>query len=320
MLNGSSHPAWKGFNILPMQIELCCPAKINLLLAVTGRRGDGFHDLISLVAPLEFGDTLRLSRSPNNRGIRLRTEGIELSEGADNLAWRAAEGFFDRFGIEEGLDIEIVKRIPIGAGLGGGSSDAAGVLRGLSALFGIDDGKALLELAAGLGSDCPLFLNGKPLIMRGRGEELEPLGGPCRQSLVGTSVALFKPSFGISTVWAYKALAAKRSCYASADDVENVLDRWRNGDLPLPDLLENSFDSVVGAKYPGIPLLLERISDDTGCRGLMSGSGSACFALGSSHEYGRIKEIVRECWGEQAFFQETTITDIGLTEYPSISS
>ena len=68
-----------------MQIELCCPAKINLLLAVTGRRGDGFHDLISLVAPLEFGDTLRLSRSPNNRGIRLRTEGIELSEGADNL-------------------------------------------------------------------------------------------------------------------------------------------------------------------------------------------------------------------------------------------
>ena len=115
-----------------MSIELLCPAKINWLLAITGRREDGFHELVSLVAPLAFGDRLRLNRGTDKRGISLKILGAELTDGPNNLAWRATELFLKRFGLEGSIDIEIEKHIPIGAGLGGGSSDAVGVLKGLS--------------------------------------------------------------------------------------------------------------------------------------------------------------------------------------------
>ena len=303
-----------------MPIELFCPAKINWLLAVTGRREDGFHDLVSLVAPLAFGDRLRLSRGQHKRGIDLKISGMELTDGPDNLAWRAAECFLERFGLEGSIDIEIEKRIPIGAGLGGGSSDAVGVLRGLAALFEIDDESGLLELAAEIGSDCPLFLKGEPVLMRGRGEKLETLDEKARMALAGTPVALFKPAFGISTVWAYKALAADITQYADPELVERDLVGWRAGKLPFSSLMQNSFEQVVGDKYPCIPLLMDRIRQETGCRCLLSGSGSACFAVGQADSFGQIRQIARECWGERVFFQETTISDIGLTEAPGISS
>lgn len=303
-----------------MPIELLCPAKINWLLAITGKREDGFHELVSLVAPLAFGDRLRLGRRSSKEGISLRIRGSDLSAGPDNLARRAAEAFRDRFKLEGGVDLELVKRIPIGAGLGGGSSNAAGVLRGLATLFGIDDETALMELAAELGSDCPLFLKGEPVVMRGRGERLEPLGEQQKRSLVGTPIALFKPSFGISTAWAYRALAADPSRYADPQEVERALVEWAGSELPLTELLDNSFESVVGHKYPCLSLVMNTIREVTGCRCLLSGSGSACFAVGPAEAFGRIREIVRDCWGERAFFQETTISDIGLTEGPSISS
>jgi 4-diphosphocytidyl-2-C-methyl-D-erythritol kinase len=303
-----------------MPIELLCPAKINWLLAITGKREDGFHELVSLVTPLAFGDRLRLRRSSSKAGISLRIFGADLSDGPDNLAWRAAELFLDKFGLEVGLDMELEKRIPIGAGLGGGSSNAAGVLRGLSGLFEIDDEASLIELAAELGSDCPLFLKGKPVVMRGRGERLESLSELQRQSLDAAPVALFKPSFGISTAWAYEALAADPSQYTSPQEVELVLDQWGRGDLRLAELLRNSFDPLVSNKYPCILLVKNKILQETGCRCLLSGSGSACFAIGPAEAFRRIREIVRECWGPRAFFQETTISDIGLTEGSGISS
>jgi len=303
-----------------MPIELLCPAKINWLLAITEKREDGFHELVSLVAPLAFGDRLRLRRSLSKGGISLQIFGADLSDGPDNLARRAAELFLDRFDLQVGIDMELEKRIPIGAGLGGGSSNAAGVLRGLSWLFEIDDEATLMELAAELGSDCPLFLRGEPVVMRGRGERLESLNEFQRHSLDAAPVALFKPSFGISTAWAYEALAADPSQYASSQAVEDALQQWSRGDLPLAELLQNSFDPLVGNKYPCIPLLKNKILQETGCRCLLSGSGSACFAIGPVEAFARIREIVREYWGPRAFFQETTISDIGLTEGPGISS
>lgn len=303
-----------------MSIELLCPAKINWLLAITGRREDGFHELVSLVAPLAFGDRLRLNRGTDKRGISLKILGAELTDGPNNLAWRATELFLKRFGLEGSIDIEIEKHIPIGAGLGGGSSDAVGVLKGLAALFKVDDEIALLELATELGSDCPLFLKGEPVLMRGRGEQLEPLDENERRMLDGTPIALFKPAFGISTVWAFKALAADSSQYANPGTVEGELDGWRDGKLPLSDLMQNSFESLVGQKYPSIPLVMDRIRRETGCQCLLSGSGSACFAFGQADFFGQIREIARECWGESAFFQETTISDIGLTEAQGLSS
>ena len=310
---------WKA-QVSPMSIELFCPAKINWLLAITGKRKDCYHEMVSLVAPLAYGDRLRLNRGTDKMGISLKILGAELTDGPNNLAWRATELFLKRFGLEGSIDIEIEKFIPIGAGLGGGSSDAVGALKGLAALFKVDDEIALLELAAELGSDCPLFLKGEPVLMRGRGEKLEPLDEDERRILDGTPIALFKPAFGISTLWAYKALAADISQYANPSTVERSLDGWRDGKLPLSDLMQNSFESVVGQKYPSIPLVMDRIRRETGCQCSLSGSGSACFAIGQADSFGQIREITRECWGESAFFQETTISDIGLTETPGISS
>lgn len=295
-----------------MEITVASPAKINLMLSVTGRREDGFHSLTSLVTPLEFGDTVTLSVEKGSRGISVESTDPSLPVGRENLAWRAAEAFLDRFGRTASVAIRIEKNIPIGAGLGGGSSNAAAVLMGLASLFEVNDRVGLHELASSLGSDCPLFLISEPLVMRGRGDEIERLDEDIRRRLAGQSVVLFKPSFGISTAWAYQSLAAS-GAYADQAKAEERLAEWKGHSRSLGELLSNSFDSVVGVKYPSIPLLLEKAECQSGARCLMSGSGSACFALCDSESARVISTCVADAWGRKAFFQETRIPDIGLT-------
>lgn len=292
------------------EIEIPSPAKINLYLAVTGRRKDGFHSLTSLVAPLKFGDRIAIRARKGRSGIKIDSNSNSIPLGQSNLVWQAASRFVDRFGIEAELFLYIDKRIPVGAGLGGGSSNATSTLRGLSNLFGIDDEPGIRSLAESLGSDCSLFLDNAPVIMRGRGEQLESLEPEVRRGLSGLRLALFKPSFGVSTVWAYKSLAADPSSYIDPKKAEAELGAWGRGELPLGSVLYNSFCSVASQKYPAIPLVLERIRASTGTPCLMSGSGSCCFALGEDQEIERIRELVIESWGANAFFQATRIADI----------
>ncbi len=293
-----------------MEINLPSPAKINLMLAVTGRREDGFHSLTSLVTPLAFGDTVHLSVSRGGDGVTIETTDPSLPVDRANIAWRAADSFLKRFPIEASIHSRIEKRIPVGAGLGGGSSNAASVLKGLASLFEVEDQGALRELAAALGSDCPLFLEPGPSVLRGRGDEIERLGPEAAQSLSGLSLVLFKPSFGISTVWAYQALA-RVGRYADANVAETQLESWSKGALSLEALLANSFDSVVGRKYPSIPLMLETVRRKTEIPCLMSGSGSCCFALCDRDRVPRIRACIEEGWGKRAFFQETLTSVIG---------
>lgn len=301
-----------------MEIEISSPAKINLMLAITGRRDDGFHSLSSLVTPIDFCDTVQLKVDTNAEGIELESTDGSLPTGKANIAWRAADLFLRRFRLQASVAVRIEKRIPVGAGLGGGSSNAASVLKGLARLFGIDETKVLLELAAELGSDCPLFLESEPLIMRGRGEIIERLDDAVKRSLSGRSILLFKPSFGISTVWAYKSLAIK-GAYENASQVESHLEEWKKGTRPLESLLANSFDSVVGRKYPSIPLLLKAIREKTGAPCLMSGSGSCCFALCESGQADSIRDTVAECWGSNAFLASSSVVDIELTGWDGLS-
>jgi len=301
-----------------MEIEISSPAKINLMLAVTGLRDDGFHSLTSLVAPLSFGDTIFLRVEAGKQGISLESSDPALPNDDGNIAWRAGDLFLKRFGLDSKVEIRIEKNIPIGAGLGGGSSNAATVLKGLAALFEIQDGPALRELAEELGSDCPLFLNPEPLIMRGRGEDIERLNDAAKQTLAGESLVLFKPAFGISTPWAYQSLA-RLGDYAEASEAEKRLSAWKEGALSLSELLSNSFDSVVGRKYPSIPLMLESIREKTGVSCLMSGSGSTCFALCDAAKAASVRDLVAEYWGAKAFFQSTRIADIGLTGTNALS-
>lgn len=294
-------------------IRLFSPAKVNLFLAVVGKRDDGFHDLISLVAPISFGDILELSCRGEPGPIELSCTDSKVPLGPENLVVKAADGFRRATGLNGAISIHLEKRIPMEAGLGGGSSNAANTLLALNELnnkpLSPDE---LTELAARLGSDCPLFLHRSPLVMRGRGERIERLSPTLVESLEGRTLAVFKPSIGISTGWAYGALAKRSERYAQAEGVEKQLLAWKSGGLPLDQLLFNTMEIPVFEKFVAFPALFRQIRSELGLRPLMSGSGSSCFVLlPDSSGISRLQAIVREAFGESALFEVCKIvTDL----------
>lgn len=184
-------------------ITLTAPAKINLSLRLLGKRPDGYHEIETLMAPITLADELEISHAhdvvPGN--VTLLCNDLSLPTGPENLCVKAAHSFQEASGIKEPIAITLLKKIPHGAGLGGGSSDAAAVLRGMNVLF--DEplvAEELHQLAASLGSDVPFFLQEKPAWCRGRGEQL--IEAP---SLPTWSLLLIKPPFSIETAWAYQA-------------------------------------------------------------------------------------------------------------------
>lgn len=295
---------------MPASLTVSSPAKVNLYLAVAGRRPDGFHDLVSLVAPLKFGDEIELTIDTGSTDIVLNCDDPAVPEGPDNLAVRAAQAFRDATGIADGVSMTLTKRIPMGAGLGGGSSNAAAVLRGLNTLH--DSPLSDLELStvsAGLGSDCPLFLAGGPCVIRGRGEIVEPVRESVRERLKGQPVFVFKPDFSINTGWAYQTLAASRKVTPTTQWAEKRFNEWLRVDTDIGDLLFNSFEEIVFNKFVALPVIMERLTAEPSVIGrLLSGSGSACFALlDPANSPTELENIVRECLGESAFCQLTAL-------------
>lgn len=289
-------------------VEVFSPAKINLFLAVTGRRPDGFHDLVSVAARLQWGDQLEAAVDGGD-AFTLSCGDPAVPTDGTNLVLRAAEAFRSATGWRPGVRFTLVKRIPIGAGLGGGSSNAAAALRALNRLAGDPLGEpALSALAADLGSDCPLFLADGPVVMRGRGERLAPLPPAAAGRLRGRRILVFKPGFPIATAWAYRRLAALGS-YRPAAEAEAALAAWEAGTAPAEALLANTFESVAFAKFPALPALLDRLRTRCGLAPLLSGSGSACFALlpeGGGPPAAAVAAI-REAWGAGAFIQESRL-------------
>jgi 4-diphosphocytidyl-2-C-methyl-D-erythritol kinase len=283
-----------------------CPAKLNLFLAITGRRADGFHDLVSVAVTLDFGDELTLTRQVADDGtFTLQCDDPDVPSGADNLVLKAARAFAAETGWAGGVDFQLVKRTPMGAGLGGGSSDGVGALLGLNALAGHPlDAAGLRRLAVGLGSDCPLFLGGGPLTMRGRGERLEPWGPASAGRVAGRRVLVFKPPFGVNTAWAYGRLAAAApGSYLPDHDAEARLAAWlRAPDRDPEALCFNNMEPAVFEKFPALPVLAERLEAAFGLRTHMSGSGSACFAfLAKDAPVAGIETAIRRAWGPAAF-------------------
>lgn len=286
-------------------IRLFSPAKVNLLLAVIDKRDDGFHDLVSLISPVSFGDYVSISLLEEPESIDLICNSPSISTGESNLVVKAAKAFLGKVGLQAGLRIELEKNIPMEAGLGGGSSNAATTLLILNLLFNeplkLDD---LSSLASELGSDCPLFLHRQPLLMRGRGERIEFLKKELTDSLEGRKLAIFKPSFGVSTSWAYSQLAKVPERFGDGDLLERDIEKWMVGDLPLFYLLKNSFEAPVFDKFLSLPALFNLIEETTGFHCLMSGSGSCCFAFVDNEEDIRqLKALVRDAWGNDSFFE-----------------
>lgn len=299
-----------------MAVTIFSPAKINLFLAVTGRRPDGYHDLVSVAAPLEFGDELSAepgAATPGADGasaqFTLTCDVPEVPVDATNLILKAAVAFAAATGWKQPVKFRLTKRIPLGAGLGGGSSNAVAALRALNELSGGRASEAQLEALAGaLGSDCALFLRTAPVVMRGRGDRVEALPAGASARLRGRRVLVFKPSFGISTPWAYQRMVARGGDYEPADRAEGRLAAWLESTRPAEELLFNNMETAAFEKFVALPVLREKLQADFGVCARLSGSGSACFALlGEGDEVAPLAAVIRAAWGETATLIETRL-------------
>lgn len=261
-----------------MSLELNSPCKVNLLLNVLGRRADGFHDLETLLHPLAIHD--RLCFEKGRSGVQLSCTEASLPVDSSNLVHRAAVAFLEAVGISDGVSIHLEKRLPLAAGLGGGSANAAVTLLGLNRLFDRPaTPDALTEIAAGLGSDIPFFLQNGPAIGTGRGERIQPIEP--FESLRGTAILLVRPGFGVSTPWAYRSLANHpEGLNGTPGRAVDLAERLRIGGVEAArDGFFNSLEAPVFRKYPILAVLKDYLLEQGAVAALLSGSGSTTFAL-----------------------------------------
>lgn len=244
-------------------------AKVNLVLRVGPARADGFHDLASLFVPLSLADdvVVRLRRDAR---VTCRVPNRPDLDGASNLAARAAEAFRGAFDVHAGCDIEIVKRIPVVAGLGGGSSDAAAVLRVLARAHAVTDRERLAALALDLGSDVPFFLGRGPAWATGRGEALVPADVPT-QHLVLTYPR--DPALAIRAGDAYRWLDEARK------GSPVVMSRRRPGAAFTPAQAKNDLQGPCVARFPALGDTLVRLEKAGARAAMMSGSGPTVFGV-----------------------------------------
>ena len=281
-------------------------AKLNLSLAVTGRREDGFHELVSLVAPIALADTLSLEVG---RPLGLSCDDASLPVDGTNLVLKAVAAYMQRRPSAKVGHFHLAKKVPHGAGLGGGSSDAAAALRLLDHASGDPlGGEALEAIAAEFGSDCPFFVRGQAAIMRGRGERLEALPLVVRSALVGRKVVLVKPPFAVPTPEAY-GLLAKAGKYRPPGQAEAELAAWMTHPSSDPSAIGNDLAAPVFAKYLALPVGLAFFRQTGAANWQMTGSGSACFAFVSDgFDHARLREDVRRAWGPGSWVEETVIS------------
>ncbi len=247
------------------------PAKVNLHLEVLGRRADGYHDLATLMVAVSLYDTLEFRDDPSG-DVRLVCDHPELSSGPDNLVCRAAQLMRQRAGIGSGVEVRLRKRIPLAAGLAGGSSDAAATLAGLNRLWRLGWGPAeLARLGAELGSDVSFFFYAPAAWCTGRGELVEPL--PLGASL---DLVLACPPVGLATASVFRALTVP----SSPRDGAEVCRAVRAGDREeVGRLLFNRLQPAAEGLCPAVARLRARLADRGPLGALMTGSGSTVFAL-----------------------------------------
>jgi 4-diphosphocytidyl-2-C-methyl-D-erythritol kinase len=287
-------------------IQIDAPAKINLFLQVTGRRPDGYHELVTLMCPLGLADRIRLD--PAGPRIRVTCSDPAIPTDTANTTHRAAEIFFrnltrSRLPPLTGVKITIEKQIPVGAGLGGGSSDAAAVFRGLNRLLGYPFQLAeLMEMGREVGADVPFFIFGQPALATGIGERLEPYS-----KLPPYRVLLFYPGVSVSTAEVYKNLdLGLTNCKKKLKDF--VL-KQRPFDAALH--LCNDLETVTLNRYPQVKAAKEALEGRGSLGVSMSGSGSTVFALFADDGTARRALQGLEGITEGSFFLTQLIVDAG---------
>ena len=284
-----------------MALEKNSPCKVNLLLNILGRRADGFHELETVFHPVNLCDHLAFTRASD--GVQLTCSDPALPTDAGNLVHRAATSFLEAANLQDGVKIHLEKKIPLAAGLGGGSGNAATTLLGLNELFDQPLTAARLdELAAGLGSDVNFFLQNKPALATGRGEQVESLSP--FPALQGKAFLLIHPGFGISTAWAYQNLARfPTALNGEPGRARRLVSRLSDGDLAAAGgEFYNSLEAPALDKYPVLALYQDFLREHGAEATLMSGSGSTTFAIAASVTAAEVLaeqfkgQFGRTCW------------------------
>ncbi|MBE7415380.1 MAG: 4-(cytidine 5'-diphospho)-2-C-methyl-D-erythritol kinase [Deltaproteobacteria bacterium] len=258
-----------------MHMKVLAPAKVNLFLRVLGKRPDGYHEIFSLMQPVSLYDEIEISVSDGD-GIEVASDSPDAPGGSENLAYRAASLFLERAGLRKRVSIGIKKRIPVGAGLGGGSSDAASVIMALNGLSGAGfPDRELMEMGARLGSDVPFFFLKGPALARGRGEVLE------RVNLPPLYYVLINPGFHVPTAWVYSSLRLTKKGENNILLYSSEVFADREG---LKKALSNDLEAVTIGRYPEISALKEKLTGAGASGALMSGSGPTVFGVFHSRE------------------------------------
>jgi 4-diphosphocytidyl-2-C-methyl-D-erythritol kinase len=257
-------------------VKIRAPAKINLGLRIVGQRVDGYHLLDTIMVPVSLYDEIQITKiigegrsSTSRLTVICDNPAVPRDEG--NIVFRAAHLIIKENSIRASVAIHIKKRIPIGAGLGGGSSDAAATLIAMNSLFRLNySTRQLKQRAYGLGADVPFFIDRRPARARGVGERLTPI-----KSLPWNWAVIVYPGFPVSTVWVYQRFAAKLTKGMANTSIISPLRK----SFDQRRLLVNDLESVTVARYPRIKFLKEKLIAEGAAGALMSGSGSAVFGL-----------------------------------------
>ncbi len=249
------------------------PAKLNLRLKITGRRPDGYHELVSLMVPIDLFDLLEL-RVIGKRGIELSCEGFRVPASENNLAYQAALSFLSKARIEQGVSIKLTKHIPVAAGLGGGSSDAAATLLTLNEIWSQPFSLSELHaIAVQLGADVPFFLHSKPSLATGIGEILEPV-----EKWPKLWYVIVTPPVQVSTSWVYGHLKLE----LTRGEYDYIVKFLKSVPFAVSAILENDLEKVTSTRFPVIATIKEFLVNAGAEGALMTGSGPSVFGVFSS--------------------------------------
>ena len=255
-------------------MRIRAPAKVNLSLRVVGKRRDGYHLIDTIMVPVSLYDEIEIKRAKPGAKLTVTCDDPAIPSGKDNLAYKAAALLLGKEAERRPVSIHIKKRIPAGAGLGGGSSDAASVLIGVNRLLNLRKSRSeLMRMAAKIGADVPFFILGRPARARGIGERLTPIKTDRRLDLV-----IVYPDFPISTVWAYHNLRFKLTKNLQKTSLNRQVWPLRSRALELI----NDLEQPVLRRYPRVARLKRKLAEAGAVGTLMSGSGSSVFGLFSS--------------------------------------
>ncbi|SDZ78231.1 4-(cytidine 5'-diphospho)-2-C-methyl-D-erythritol kinase [Selenomonas ruminantium] len=274
-------------------------AKINLTLDILGKRPDGFHEVAMVMQSIGLHDTLTMEKTDGEIALSINVPWLKADE--KNLAWRAAELVRQEYGLTGGVRMELTKRIPIAAGLAGGSADAAAVLKGMNELYNLQMSEArLCELGAKLGSDIPFCLKGGTMLATGRGEVLTRLA-----DMPETWVVLAKPRISVSTAWAYQNYdeqGAER--HPDNEAIKKAIARGNR--KAVAGLLCNVLESVTIKKYDVIADYKQMMLDKGAMASMMSGSGPTVFGLARNREQAEaIANVLRQNTNADVFVTRT---------------